>query len=130
MDGAVEVGLWRRDVEDGHYVLETTFKQVLVDGQAWLELTPTDGTNAWMVHEIVPNGITRYLAVPAQDDAEYVDLVDLDPLSLLPNADGAVAAWAELGSRINALPKVVALSQAAYDAMSNPDSTTMYLIVS
>lgn len=127
VQGTLEVGLYRRTVEGDAFVLTQTFNEVLVDGQAVLELAPTNGANAWRIVERTPQGVTRYVAVPSQDAVEYVDLVDLDPATLTPSAE-AVAAWDELGDRILSLPAVVALTQTAYDALSPKDSTTLYLI--
>jgi hypothetical protein len=91
--GQLEASLFRRQVEDGAFVLVTAYSQVLVDGEAVLELTPNDGTNAWVIVERVRDGKTRMIAVPDSASAvEYADLPDLDPATLEPT-DGNIAAW-------------------------------------
>jgi hypothetical protein len=92
--GMLDVSLYHRAKEGEHFVLVTAFGQILVDGQTDLELTPTDGTNAWLINERVRDGSRRFVAVPdSPTSVQYVDLLDVDPATLEPSSDEALAAW-------------------------------------
>lgn len=78
--------------------LPTALRVRLEAGEASVELMPSTTQWVWRVAELVPGGITRYVAVPDSELAvEYADLESVDPSSLdVPSA--SVPAW-EIATR-------------------------------
>lgn len=78
--------------------LPTALRVRLEAGEASVELMPSTTQWVWRVAELVPGGITRYVAVPDSELAvEYADLESVDPSSL-DVSSASVPAW-EIATR-------------------------------
>lgn len=78
--------------------LPTALRVRLEAGEASVELMPSTTQWVWRVAELVPGGITRYVAVPDSEMAvEYADLESVDPSSL-DVSSASVPAW-EIATR-------------------------------
>jgi hypothetical protein len=68
----------RYSTNDKHVVLPSALEVKLdVDGEAWLELTPTTPAFAWRISELVRYGTVRTVLVPDSSTVlEYADLAD------------------------------------------------------
>lgn len=78
--------------------LPTALRVRLEAGEASVELMPSTTQWVWRVAELVPGGITRYVAVPNSELAvEYADLESVDPSSL-DVSSASVPAW-EIATR-------------------------------
>lgn len=78
--------------------LPTALRVRLEAGEASVELMPSTTQWVWRVSELVPGGITRYVAVPdSERTAEYADLESVDPASL-DVSSASVPAW-EIATR-------------------------------
>lgn len=78
--------------------LPTALRVRLEAGEASVELMPSTTQWVWRVAELVPGGITRYIAVPDSEMAvEYADLESVDPSSL-DVSSASVPAW-EIATR-------------------------------
>ena len=87
--------------------MPTALRVRLESGEASVELMPSTTQWVWRVSELVPGGITRYVAVPDSDTVvEYAALEDVDPASL-DVSSASVSAW-EIATRTaqEALDKV------------------------
>lgn len=96
-DGEPAVGVleWiptRRRTVAEHIVLPDVVQVALTDGVADVEVDATGVDWAWRVVEGVRRGEVRYVQVPEAAEAEYTDLVDVDPDTLDPAAEPE-AAW-------------------------------------
>lgn len=96
-DGGPAVGVleWiptRRRTVDDHVVLPDAVTVDLAEGVADLEVDATGADWAWRVVERVRKGVDRYVQVPDVAEAQYVDLVEVDPDTLDPAAEPE-AAW-------------------------------------
>ncbi|RSX56783.1 collagen-like protein [Bifidobacterium samirii] len=64
----------------------------LTDGEATVDLLPSDTQWVWRVSELVSKGMVRYVALPDETMVEYASLEDIDPATL--DVDSAtLAAW-------------------------------------
>lgn len=93
-----------RHILDESIVLPSSFNVKVVNGQAIFLLSDTPDWWCWEIEEDIPGGITRYVFVSG--DANYKDLVDVDPNTLSPTAEPEAAWWAraaDLQAQINAL---------------------------
>ena len=78
--------------------LPTALRVRLESGEASVELMPSTTQWVWRVSELVPGGITRYVAVPDSERAvEYADLESVDPASL-DVSSATLSAW-EIATR-------------------------------
>ncbi len=78
--------------------LPTALRVRLESGEASVELMPSTTQWVWRVAELVPGGITRYVAVPDTDTVvEYAALESVDPSSL-DVSSASVPAW-EIATR-------------------------------
>lgn len=84
------------------YVLTENFLEVkILDGVAEFDVPPTEMGQALVVNEWGFRGArTRYVQVPDQADADYGDLVEVDPATLDPTATPDAAWWAELDQQV------------------------------
>lgn len=107
-DGTPSVGslVWvptrRRHVngpttDTDYVILPASFVVPLVAGKATVTVDPTQGDWAWRVTETGDGGSTRYVAVPnTSTPIAYGDLVDIDPVTLDPEASPESAWWEAL----------------------------------
>lgn len=111
--------------------LPTALRVRLEAGEASVELMPSTTQWVWRVAELVPGGITRYVAVPDSEMAvEYADLESVDPSSL-DVSSASVPAW-EIATRTaqDMLDKVgeidgkVERAEGAHDAYHVGDKIT------
>lgn len=92
----------------GQVRLPTSVYVTLAEGEATVDLLPSTTQWCWRVSELVPGGVTRYIAVPeSTETVEYANLDAIDPATL-DVSTANVAAW-ELATR------------AAQDAVSRLD---------
>jgi hypothetical protein len=82
----------RRRTVDTHIVLPDAIQVPLTGGVADVEVDATGPDWAWRVVERARRGTTRYVVVPDVAEAEYSELVDVDPATLDPAAEPE-AAW-------------------------------------
>lgn len=84
----------RRVVEDTYIVLPRPFSVELTGVAVDVELQPTDVSWAWTIIEQATGGIVRNVSVPdSATPVNYRDLVDVDPGTLAPLPEPAVAPW-------------------------------------
>lgn len=108
--GILEWSPTRRHPAGAAVVLPDPLPVEVVAGAATLEVepSPADGSWVWRVVERVPGGARRprYVLVPDVASVPYVELVEVDPLTLAPAGDPDpvwVAALDALDDRVDAL---------------------------
>ena len=96
--GAVSVVPTRRVHVGDEMRLPAAVCVQLLDGEATVDMMPSQTTWVWRVAELVPGGSTRYVAVPDSGSmVEYADLDSVDPATL-DVSSANVAAW-EIATR-------------------------------
>lgn len=87
----------RRLEFNDYVVLPDPMRVDLVNGQALVDLRPTDANWAWYAQEKVKAGIRQIVAVPDTTEVvEYTDLVEVAPGTLSPKAAPEAAWWLAL----------------------------------
>lgn len=100
----------RRVIEDDYIVLPRPLTVEHVENTVDVEIQPTGASWVWKVEERIGGGTTRYVAVPdSLTPINYEDLVEVDPTTLAPVPEPAVATW---------------LDAATSALIDNPTSTT------
>lgn len=118
------------DVDD-HIILPIPFIVDLVEGEADVELMPTEANVwAWSVIERVKKGIRRYVTVPDTTDVlDYGDLLDVDPTTLQPyeptSTIGQLLAGKITGIGIT---HAVKMTETAYTLLPVKDPATLYVL--